>query len=45
VRAAARTETFRDFQRYVKELRARKQAERDAERRRTTPPDTTGVIP
>ena len=43
--AAARTETFRDFQRYVKELRARKQAERDADRRRQTPPDTTGIVP
>jgi hypothetical protein len=45
LRAAARTETFRDFQRYVKELRARKQAERDADRRRRQPPDTTRVIP
>lgn len=45
LRAASRAETFRDFQQYVKELRARKQAERDAERRRATPPDTTRVIP
>lgn len=51
LRAAQRTETFRDFQRYVKELRARKQAERDADRARKTPPppapppDTTRVIP
>ena len=45
LQAAQRTETFRDFQRYVKELRARKQAERDAERARHTPPDTTKVIP
>lgn len=46
LQAAQRTETFRDFQRYVKALRARKQAERDAERaRQTPPPDTTKVIP
>ena len=48
LQAAQRTETFRDFQRYVKALRARKQAERDAERARQTPPpppDTTKVIP
>jgi hypothetical protein len=45
MRAAARAETFRDFQQYVKELRARKQAERDAARRRPTPPDTTRVVP
>lgn len=43
--AALRTESFRDFQRYVKELRARKQSERDADRRRKTPPDTTRIIP
>jgi hypothetical protein len=45
LRAAQRTETFRDFQKYVRELRARKQAERDADRARQTPPDTTRVIP
>jgi hypothetical protein len=45
LRAAQRAETFRDFQRYVKELRARKQAERDADRARAVPPDTTRVIP
>jgi hypothetical protein len=45
MRAATRAETFRDFQHYVKELRARKQAERDAERRRKDPPDTTHIIP
>lgn len=45
LRAASRTTTFTDFQKYVKELRARKQAERDAERARPRPPDTTTVIP
>lgn len=45
LRAAQRAETFQDFQRYVKELRRRKQAERDAERRRREPPDTSGIIP
>jgi hypothetical protein len=38
LRAAQRTETMNDFRRYVKELRARKQAERDAERRARQPP-------
>jgi hypothetical protein len=50
LRAAQRTETFRDFQKYVKELRARKQAERDSAQARVTPPapppaDTSRVIP
>jgi hypothetical protein len=46
LRAASRSTTFKDFQKYVKELRARKQAERDAARARPTPPDTTKpVIP
>jgi hypothetical protein len=46
LRAAQRSETFRDFQKYVKELRARKQAERDSARARVTPPaDTTRFIP
>jgi hypothetical protein len=45
LRAASRTTTFKDFQKYVKELRARKQAERDAERARPAPPDTSTVIP
>jgi hypothetical protein len=45
LRAALRTETFRDFQKYVKELRERNQAERDADRARQAPPDTTRVIP
>ena len=33
MQAAARTENLEQFRRYVRELRARKQAERDAERR------------
>jgi hypothetical protein len=50
LRAAQRTETFRDFQKYVKELRARKQMERDTARARQATPDqppadTTRVIP
>jgi hypothetical protein len=44
LRAADRAQTFRDFRRYVRELRERKQAERDAERRRRGQ-DTTAVIP
>lgn len=44
LRAADRAQSFRDFRRYVRELRERKQAERDAERRRRGQ-DTTGVIP
>jgi hypothetical protein len=34
LQAAARAQTFQDFRRYVREIRERKQAERDAERRR-----------
>jgi hypothetical protein len=46
LRAAQRAETFRDFQKYVKELRARKQAERDSALARVKPPaDTTRFIP
>lgn len=45
LRAAQRTETFRDFRKYVAELRARKQLERDSVLARQTPPDTTRVIP
>jgi len=41
LRAAARAETYHDFKRYVQELRARKQAERDAEKRARG--DTTGA--
>jgi hypothetical protein len=44
LRAADRAMTFQDFRRYVRELRERKQAERDAERRRRAQ-DTTTVIP
>jgi hypothetical protein len=44
LRAADRAQTFQDFRRYVRELRERKQAERDAERRRQAQ-DTTTVIP
>src|SRR5438445_621462 len=33
LQAARRTETLREFRRYVREIRERKQAERDAERR------------
>ena len=44
LRAADRAQSFQDFRRYVRELRERKQAERDAERRRTGQ-DTTTVIP
>jgi hypothetical protein len=44
MRAAANAQTFRDFRRYVRELRERKQAERDAERRRRER-DTTTVVP
>jgi hypothetical protein len=44
LRAADRATSFQDFRRYVRELRERKQAERDAERRRTGQ-DTTTVIP
>ena len=44
LRAADRAQTFRDFRRYVRELRQRKQAERDAERRRQAQ-DTVRVVP
>jgi hypothetical protein len=43
MQAAARTENLEQFRRYVHELRARKQAERDAERRQRG--DTTVVNP
>jgi hypothetical protein len=46
MQAAARAETYHDFKRYVQELRARKQAERDAEkRRRGEQPDTVKAVP
>ncbi len=44
LRAADRAQTFHDFRRYVRELRERKQAERDAERRRQAQ-DTVRVVP
>ncbi|HYT83247.1 MAG TPA: hypothetical protein VEK86_07345 [Gemmatimonadales bacterium] len=44
LRAADRAQTFRDFRRYVRELRERNQAERDAERRRQAQ-DTVRVVP
>ena len=44
LRAADRAQTFQDFRRYVRELRERKQAERDAERNRRGQ-DTTTVVP
>jgi len=44
LRAADRAQSFQDFRRYVRELRERKQAERDAEQRRQAQ-DTTRVVP
>ena len=44
LRAADRAQSFQDFRRYVRELRERKQAERDAEQRRRAQ-DTTRVVP
>jgi hypothetical protein len=44
LRAADRAQTFQDFRRYVRELRERKQAERDAEQRRRAQ-DTVKVVP
>jgi len=44
LRAADRAQSFQDFRRYVRELRERKQAERDAEERRRAQ-DTVRVIP
>ncbi|MGH7569885.1 MAG: hypothetical protein ACREL9_13120 [Gemmatimonadales bacterium] len=43
LQAARRTQTLQEFRRYVKELRARKQAEREAEKR--TRGDTTKAVP
>jgi hypothetical protein len=45
MRSAQRAQTLEDFRRYVKELRARKQAEREAERRRREAPDTVRAVP
>ena len=42
--AAARAESFQQFRRYVRELRERKQAERDAEQRRRAQ-DTVKAVP
>ena len=42
--AAARAESFQQFRRYVRELRERKQAERDAEQRRRAQ-DTVRAVP
>lgn len=44
LRAADRAQTFAQFRRYVRELRERKQAERDAEQRRRAQ-DTVKVVP
>ena len=44
MQAAARAQTLQQFRRYVRELRERKQAERDAEERRRAQ-DTTRVVP
>lgn len=44
LRAADRAQSFQDFRRYVRELRERKQAERDAEQRRRAQ-DTTRHTP
>jgi hypothetical protein len=44
LRSAQRAENYQDFRRAVRELRARKQAERDAERARRGS-DTTRVVP
>jgi hypothetical protein len=45
MQAAARTQNYQDFRRYVRELRARKEAEREAAKRRQQRPDTTKVVP
>jgi hypothetical protein len=43
--AAWRAQTYQDFKRYVQETRARRQRERDEQRRTQTPKDTTIAIP
>jgi hypothetical protein len=45
LRSAQRAENYQDFRRAVRELRARNQAERDAERRRRQQPDTVKGTP
>ena len=44
MQAAARAQSFQQFRRYVRELRERKQAERDAEERRRAQ-DTDKAVP
>jgi hypothetical protein len=44
LQAAARAQSFQQFRRYVRELRERKQAERDAEERRRAQ-DTVKAVP
>jgi len=44
LRAADRAQSFQDFRRYVRELRERKQAERDAEQRRRAQDTTRASI-
>jgi hypothetical protein len=44
LRAADRAQTLQQFRRYVRELRERKQAERDAEERRRAQ-DTVKAVP
>ncbi len=45
LRSAARAQTYQDFRRYVRELRARKDAEREFRRRQKQPADTVKAIP
>ncbi len=45
MRAAARAQTYQDFRRYVRELRARTDAEREFQRRQKQPADTVKAIP
>jgi hypothetical protein len=45
LRAAARAETYQDFRRYVRELRERKDAEREFQRRQREKPDTVKAVP
>ena len=45
MRAAARAQTYQDFRRYVRELRARTDAEREFRQRQKQPADTVKAIP
>jgi len=45
MRSAARAQTYQDFRRYVRELRARTDAEREFQRRQKQPADTVKAIP